>query len=914
MFSVRDPFSPKQQAGEHAQAIVPPTDDVRKRRRQDDAIALVHDIQILVRQVVKALVVDFAKLTAVQPCPHSHLDAPTTIVSLCPIPRARLPLAWLDPRDASSLLPGSRFISAHIPDLEGEASQATSTPTVLIARPKFRDDLYAIERIRTGVYTSCRLASWVKVSHIGLRATSSDPLPILPRAEHHDDKHSGEWWQTAAKTRVASTEERFAKRRKLSKSAAEDGPVPILLPQQSLIEESTASSYTVTDQAVAGAEDGEAIAIPQASPHEMVSSLVTQYLETLYLSNASLAFFAKGPLSRARTQFTTCECLEQLPKALRDLVLPIAVTDKRYKETITDVIKQQLASMDVQERVTPMEPAATTKTNRRKQIKAKWSKDGTLPGEAEYIGKWWLATDVLDSSKSEVRTRLSGLRFRETLLQLILILEALAIESSLPLRDACADTGTAQSGTEELSSKPQLKPKPKKQKDLTSHAEALIDRLTIWLSVEAANDTDQAQKLAASDEFVEPVNLAENGDRLRDFCIDVVIPFYGSRLPTLVAELKQKMGLPSTPLARRRRIVTEETGKPARFAPGAALSRQDSTRKRLPLARVSSDTTRTRSTKPPSLLRSATDSFLHNSSTERSQTPRLPRTNETGSSVSRPGSRAGSIMNESKAGNDRHRRSLSRTSSMSQTLSNREVDTSIFAKFKQAKARQAALVEEEVRGAIANIKKPNRTLAVKEVVDDADARSKRLQRKSHLSVQVNATPRRARQQAIFSTPGKDAKSDLADLVLSTDPFIPASVMKLKQGSSGGSSLGITSSRTLEPQRSSPFGFQTPSRPKDDGLPSGRTSIFLETSKEIVPSSIMKGKSQAELLASTPTKLQHPKPQPQEKPFAVPATPAQTAQRIATGSLKDTIENDPNPTKHGEDSSSSIYAALGWDME
>ena len=70
----------------------------------------------------------------------------------------------------------------------------------------------------------------------------------------------------------------------------------------------------------------------------------------------------------------------------------------------------------------------------------------------------------------------------------------------------------------------------------------------------------------------------------------------------------------------------------------------------------------------------------------------------------------------------------------SKSFSQREVDMSAMTKYHEAKAKKKANVDDELKNAIATLKKPNRGLAVKEVRDDAEARLSRLQSKSVLYV------------------------------------------------------------------------------------------------------------------------------------------------------------------------------------
>lgn len=64
------------------------------------------------------------------------------------------------------------------------------------------------------------------------------------------------------------------------------------------------------------------------------------------------------------------------------------------------------------------------------------------------------------------------------------------------------------------------------------------------------------------------------------------------------------------------------------------------------------------------------------------------------------------------------------------SFTQREVDLSAMTKFNEARARKKANVEDELKTAIATLKKPNRGLAVKEVMADAEARHSKQHSKS----------------------------------------------------------------------------------------------------------------------------------------------------------------------------------------
>lgn len=203
---------------------------------------------------------------------------------------------------------------------------------------------------------------------------------------------------------------------------------------------------------------------------------------------------------------------------------------------------------------------------------------------------------------------------------------------------------------------------------------------------------------------------------------------YGTRIPDVTSALSEKMGMP---LASSMRSKTSATNLATKLAPGTAISRTpaSASARRKPLSRVSSETSKKAFIMPPSLLRSSTESNLHELKGERSSTPRLPLFDlEKPRVPSRAPSRNGEVV-ENVQSKDRNRRSLSRANSVNQlskSFSQREVDLSAITKFHEAKARKKDNLEKKLRDAIATLKKPNRGLAVKDLAEEAEARNANL--------------------------------------------------------------------------------------------------------------------------------------------------------------------------------------------
>merc|ERR1712169_172973 len=141
--------------------------------------------------------------------------------------------------------------------------------------------------------------------------------------------------------------------------------------------------------------------------------------------------------------------------------------------------------------------------------------------------------------------RVSLLRTRETQLQMILILEILALEKLQPQEQAADDSLPQLSGATESQPDAMAPPSLKKRNkhNLPLLIDAHGDRLTIWQSI--ASD---AQLLLQDSQVATPTVGGDqqnaSSEPLKDFCIDVLVPFFSSRLPEMCDNLSRKLGGP----------------------------------------------------------------------------------------------------------------------------------------------------------------------------------------------------------------------------------------------------------------------------------------------------------------------------------------------------------------------------------
>lgn len=244
-----------------------------------------------------------------------------------------------------------------------------------------------------------------------------------------------------------------------------------------------------------------------------------------------MAYYAKGPLSRARACFhgnnVSSSNHRLLPEFLRSCILNLSVMDKKYCETLPNLVKElPMAALSDDENGAMIE--ATRKKPRKSKNCNKIGKNGLYPEEAANIARWWTSRktgadrqDLPNCREEYINARVLVQRAREIQLQIILILETLALEISTS--DVKAEDVSSQILDKDHLDQSQ-KPKSKKPKDLNTLLDVLVDRLCIWQSMNA-DETDSSPKgkhdAAQTSKGTDESSRLNN---LRAFCIDVVLP------------------------------------------------------------------------------------------------------------------------------------------------------------------------------------------------------------------------------------------------------------------------------------------------------------------------------------------------------------------------------------------------------
>jgi DNA replication regulator SLD3 len=832
----------------------------------------------------------------IKPYPGSLYDKPATFKPVRVIGRSQLPLTFLDTTADESLAANALF-SAQIDILEsGTATvkEPGDAPKVLIARYDTKRTLYAVERVRSRVYSICKLAGWLKEKDVSelWDPSSMQSDPVLPQPKQ-GASDTGEWWQHAA---VGTTStERPVRRARMTMMRKTKAPEPVT---EKVLQrfDSPATYEPLPSDSILESEEQ----FTPPSPQEQLESLVQQYLDAIYMSKTSLAYFAKGPIARIRNAFTSPEesapPTHELVTALRSMLLTPKASEKKYYEKLPTFIKALPPGSFSDE-----EPVTGAGKPKKIKKKLKLSREGVYHHEEAMIKKWWNLDLLSGDSRGDetidqrIKRRIGDLRVRETLAQLTLMLEVIALEALSSYKPPPEDDLLANDTQPQDESQAKPKKRKKKLDDIGLQLDLLLDRLCIWHATEEAGILDFDVKPIQQYDGAEGPGKGGASDRLRDFCVEVIIPFYMNRLPEQALMINKKLGGPAHTSPPKRKAMkppttSRKSGEPRE--PEAKKSRRS-------LARVATETMRRSTSRvTPSLNRSATDSAVLKG-------------------IKREGSEAPlSAIPFQRSPSRDTRRSMSQY----RHLEGRELDLTTPSAAVTAKLKQKQRVEEELKEAITALKKPNRGLAAGGYVEEVERRSlgpssrsrKQLNptRKVVKDVQVTATPRvgRRTKDMVEQTPNHHhisnpfARLSTSAAPSSSDFFIPSSGA-CQQAMVPGTVHRSATARHLVHQNVA----ETPSKaPNTKAFDSGaaRRTIFATPSK---PSMASTSRSASHIFESPIKTIGSSPPTSANVPqTAVAATPIKSLS-VPVSEARPAISLKPV-----QDEEPSIYASLGWD--
>ena len=443
------------------------------------------------------------------------------------IPRHVLPLAYLDlsgPGDLQS----SQLFAANVQALKPLSADEylLRDPHILLAGSQVDGTLYAIEGVRKDVYAICRLAEWVSLVDFG-RSKVKSCRTQAPR----QPAKTGPWWSEALVTAPGDGPTNTDQQKSTRLRSILQPPATAESRQTQPAERTATSTQPLEHSAGAGCtvQDLENEKLQEEGNKDVLSLIRDQYHEALYVSRMSLALFVKGPMSRARAACTSSESdgpsISGLIETVKSVTYKISQFDEKYNSSLpklVDEIPPYLLQED-EAAATKLFASRVRKSKKRKRI----SKEGFAPGEEEYAIRWWIRQegttdhdDPYSTRKGRASNAISDLKARETQLQILLILEALVLES-LDKQKSDASGHKEPVANEQAK---QEKPHEKESKDankLKTLLDMLVDKLCIWDSMSQGDFGLGEPQLGTSGGRDDGKTSTQ---RLRDFCTEVIIP------------------------------------------------------------------------------------------------------------------------------------------------------------------------------------------------------------------------------------------------------------------------------------------------------------------------------------------------------------------------------------------------------
>lgn len=837
---------------------------------------------------------------AIKPYPDSPYAKPATFKPIRIISRSQLPLSFLDTAGAEHYPPNGLF-TARIDVLKQDDithERGGDSSKVLVARSETDAVFYAIERVQACVYSICKLAPWLREKDI---SELWDPVnvsvyPKLP-APSLGQNSGGPWWKHAVvETQIA---ERPDKRARMSMVRRPARTVHVKAEPQQDFDHVTIPLGRMEVSTVP--EPVHETPAQTLAPPEQLDLLVQQYLEAVYTSKMSLAYFAKGPVTRIRNAFTSPDegapPTHELVTFLRSMLLSPKTSEKKYYGKLPTIIKSIPVGM-----VSDEEAATKPSKSRKSKKKTKLSRDGVYPSEEAFIKKWWRSempnaeSAGQETIETRIRRRIGDLRVRETLAQLVLMLEIVALESLATYKGPLETESLTNESQPHEDSQEQPRKRKKKLDDIALQLDLLLDRLSIWHATEEVGILDFDCKVAKQQDSAES-NGKNGNDRLHGFCVEVIVPFYMSRLPEQALAINKKLGGPAIASSKRKAMRPPLTSKKS------GESKEPETKKsRRSLARVATDNTgKTGRKDTPSLTRSATDTTLLRQQSIKRETSEAPLS---AIPFKRSPSRARQSMSQL-----RH-------------LQGREMDLTATSAAAAAKLKHKARVADDLKEAIATLKKPNRDLAAGRYMAEIEKRGlgsanrSRKQanpmRKVVKDVQVTATPRvgRRTKNMVEQTP----------VHYHQDPFVrPPPTEAMSQ-----SDLVIPSSGIRQPSSVVPGTIQRSVTARELAQP----GIAETPSKAPTTKLFISGTARRTIFATpvkSSTRLFDADPHPTSNIFETPVKAVRSSPPTENNAMPPVIAATPvkaaisreqiapiafaTPAKQAEEP--SIYDALGW---
>ncbi|KAI1844335.1 hypothetical protein JX266_009429 [Neoarthrinium moseri] len=609
---------------------------------------------------------------------------PRSLQPLMLLPRERLGLSCLDLAAPSGEFEYAQFYESTIRILDLESRMGTR-PIVLIARLESNRMSYVLERQDSGLYTLCKLGNWVDLEKLSSHATVAYTKLIRPRSN-----------PAHASMPEATTTPELHKENKKRRLAIEAIQSLVKRPARSL-------SISLPSQAPEAAQVPTAVEQDVASQTLGPPSGLSPAEKNPDLEAMAATQLTKDPVPEQPSSQHTADDIFDNVRSHYFEALYHSMIDKKYRETVPDIIAK--FKTHIAESADEQGP----KAKKRKSKKMKLGKDSLYPAEDQHVRRWWdvrkpQAKDddsMAAEAPQDTKLQVSCLRSRETQLQIILILEILALE---PLRSA------ANANESQLPGLPADEPATEASKETTSKKrnkhnypvllDVHADRLSIWQST-SLDDIKMLEDSQAGQSNTAQKSNGTDSDPLKDFCIEIIVPFFSSRLPQQCDSLTRKLGgpvMPSPPKPKPRK--TEAPTKP-RAKPGMITKRATAPKPGRTLDRVLSKETeqhrRSMSRGPSSVI-----ALMRSASTPIPMLKREP--SDVVSLTAAP-------RRDSKDATSARDKSSGSSSAVGKRVTQED------------KARRDAEIKAELQEAISSLRKPNREVVGKAMAEADERRA-----------------------------------------------------------------------------------------------------------------------------------------------------------------------------------------------
>ncbi|KAF3939553.1 hypothetical protein ABW19_dt0210527 [Dactylella cylindrospora] len=672
------------------------------------------------------------------------------------LPRSSINLDWINAKN------NARLFRSQIPVLH-------HTDLILIVKYSNTMQLAAIQRVGTPdneLYALYRLSSAIKLKQvrtIAAQLKKEDNDWIRSDALDGSESDSEEWWNEA---NLGEEVLRKAFDNSGLKPSEHQLKMTNLLKASKDTDIRKPKTYS-KPKAASASTSGQALDDPSCCEQHLLQ-LKQQYYNLLYASKTSLQYFPKASLSRVRVMFPTGS---NSPSSRLDLLLflegmivPVEECDQKHRSGLRQIsnarrekliLNDKLSNEDLEAAITPP--------------------DCFRDNELRYVLKWLRSFSdddtVIRSIEQEeacLQKCITELRSRETELQIVLLLEILAIRAKLTedklqeyekLKKA-ADRRRRRQG--KADGKERKKDKKKKKKSTPKNIlDLLVDRLCIWHSIGAAHEPKNSQKPDTLDQKAEK-------DRLKHFCIEIVVAYYSSRIPEVCDEIMRKCTGKLTKAAKKSQKIISQEDQPTQKNLQSTVP--EPAKEETPL---STSTAR----RPPLLSRSLTAPI---STPHFERTDSIFSTSFTGDSQDLSFEIAAQVSQEKDILKTSFRAGITNT----KKAADRRVVEVPKNRVKRQKSDHSE--ESQLKDAIKNIAKPNRQAVAEEMVSVSAQRMKTSGRKPKktirnplaTTIQVAATPRKNARTAKLL----ERKAEVPSSIVEEEDAIPSSSQVVPQSS------------------------------------------------------------------------------------------------------------------------------------